>query len=212
MAESADSPYPSGADRLWVAARHGDAQAWRNLVELYSPRLYALAMRLTADHELAEEITQATFVKLLENMNRYREQGCFEPWLFRIAINLLRDQIRQRTRQPTQYPATDPFEESANPFDPPQRESDPFYQLSRQEDLQRLQEAVKRLSPAEQEVLYLRHTVGLSFAQIAQTLQEPLGTVLARTHRALAKLRKILMDPAAQPGSTKALPFQEPAP
>ena len=52
--------------------------------------------------------------------------------------------------------------------------------------------AVEQLSESDREIVYLRHTAGLTFAQIAETLEQPIGTVLARGHRALAKLRKLL--------------------
>ncbi len=65
-------------------------------MELYSGRLYALLVRQCGDGELAEEITQATFVKVVTQIGRYREQGKFEPWLFRIAMNQLRDEMRRR--------------------------------------------------------------------------------------------------------------------
>lgn len=69
---------------------------------------------------------------------------------------------------------------------------DPAARADRAELLLRLQNAVEELSEPERSVLHLRHTAGLSFAEIAQTLGEPLGTVLARSHRAVAKLRKRL--------------------
>ena len=70
----------------------------------------------------------------------------------------------------------------------------PMERASRSEQVDRLRDAVSQLSDADQQILYLRHTAGLSFAQIAETLDEPLGTVLARGHRALGKLRKLLTE------------------
>jgi RNA polymerase sigma-70 factor (ECF subfamily) len=66
--------------------------------------------------------------------------------------------------------------------------------ISRAEQVELLREAIAGLNAADQEILALRHTAGLSFAQIAETLGQPLGTVLARGHRALGKLRKLLED------------------
>lgn len=68
----------------------------------------------------------------------------------------------------------------------------PLDQMARKEQVERLRLAVASMSEADRAVLTLRHTVGLSFAEIAKTLGEPLGTVLARGHRALAKLKKTL--------------------
>jgi RNA polymerase sigma factor (sigma-70 family) len=70
--------------------------------------------------------------------------------------------------------------------------ADPLEQVSRTEQIQQLRHAVGQLSQADQQILHLRHTAGLTFKQIAETLEQPLGTVLARGHRALAKLKDLI--------------------
>lgn len=178
-------------------AADGDPQAWRSLVDSFSPRVYALLLRQCGDRELAEELTQQTFVKLVSQLTRqrYNEQGKFAPWLFRIAMNGLRDEMRRRRRQarPTDFTAGDDADGSdriAEPANP--KAQDPFEGASRSEQIELLRRAVAHLSEADQQILHLRHTAGLSYVQIAETLNEPLGTVLARGHRALGKLRQTL--------------------
>ncbi|MEX2672423.1 MAG: sigma-70 family RNA polymerase sigma factor [Phycisphaeraceae bacterium] len=171
------------------AAARGDGQAWHDLVHAYTGRVYALLYRQCGSPELAEEITQATFVKIVTELPNYHELGRFEAWLFRIAVNRLRDEQRRQKRQ-------------ARPMDfttlPPQAVNQgegavlPLETMQQQERHDQLNEAVQRLPQADQELLNLRYTAELSFAQIAETLGEPLGTVLARGHRALKKLRRIL--------------------
>jgi RNA polymerase sigma-70 factor, ECF subfamily len=199
-------PEPTLNDTLARAGR-GDQAAWRALVELYSRRVYALLVRQCGDRELAEEITQATFVKLVSELGRYNEQGRFEPWLFRIAMNGLRDEMRRRKRQArTIAPGSEDSETSTGGWQAVEgriveRElggigvggnEQPLEALTRAEQVAMLRRAVAQLPAADQEILTLRHTTGLSFAQIAESLGEPLGTVLARGHRALAKLRKLI--------------------
>ncbi len=70
--------------------------------------------------------------------------------------------------------------------------NDPARQADLSEQIEQLRAAIAQLSPADQEILNLRHTAGLSFGEIAQALDQPLGTVLARGHRALVKLRKLM--------------------
>jgi RNA polymerase sigma factor (sigma-70 family) len=80
-------------------AAAGDDAAWRQLVEQYARRVYALLVSQCHDRELAEELTQVTFVKLFDQLRRkngYQERGRFEPWLFRVAGNHLRDEMRRR--------------------------------------------------------------------------------------------------------------------
>ena len=213
-------------DRLLADAAEGDAGAWRTLVETYSPRVFALVMHQCRNRDLAEEIAQATFVKLVTQIGKktsrdnkepgeqtggkggkesggggYEERGRFEPWLFRIAMNLLRDEMRRRSRQArtmdfgTQSLAGSGQGEQASHERSQRHATDPLEQASASEQIERLKDAIGQLPKADQEVLHLRHTAGLSFLQIAKSLDQPLGTVLARGHRALAKLRKILGDP-----------------
>lgn len=178
-------------DQLLQAAARGDADAWRHLVETYSGRVYGLLYRQCGSSDLAEEITQATFVKVVTELPDYEEQGRFEAWLFRIAINRLRDELRRRKRQAfsVDFDSTPPeaFGEVASGPGP----SDAMH---RREQVQRLRAAIDRLPEADRELLHLRYTAELSFAEIAETLDEPLGTVLARGHRALKKLRDMLAD------------------
>jgi len=181
---------------LLARAGQGDGQAWAALVHAYTPRLFGLIVKQCGDRELAEEITQQTFVKIVTQIESteqdgYQEQGKFESWIFRIAINALRDEMRRRKRQ------AQPSDSIGGDDDPPhaarhQPPPQPIDQLTRAEQIAQLRAAVAQLNEADREILHLRHTAGLSFAQIAQTLQQPLGTVLARAHRALAKLRKLV--------------------
>ncbi len=171
------------------AAAKGDQAAWRRLIESYSGRVFGVIFRQCGDRELAEEITQATFVKVVRKLAGYQEQGRFESWLFRIAINRLRDEMRRRKRQavPTDFAAT-----------PPEAmgwaaESDqPGGRLEAMEQADQLRDAVAKLPEADREILHLRYTAELGYKEIAETLGQPLGTVLARGHRALKKLKAML--------------------
>ncbi|MCE9589773.1 MAG: sigma-70 family RNA polymerase sigma factor [Planctomycetes bacterium] len=191
--------------QVWLAgASRGDAQSWQSLVEAYSPRVYALIVRQTGDPELAEEITQATFVSLVENLKGYDESGRFDPWLFRIAMNRLRDEMRRRKRQArTMDMSADNSQEDSEWAGVQTRVVDltgsraqptPIDGLAHKEQVEKVRAAVAKLNEADREIIMLRHTAGLSFAEIAESLGQPLGTVLARGHRALGKLRKLLQD------------------
>jgi RNA polymerase sigma-70 factor, ECF subfamily len=208
-----ESPAPDlKLNQMLERAADGKPEAWRTLVEAYSGRVFGLLVRQCGDRDLAEEITQATFVQVVSHIGRYREQGKFEPWLFRIAMNKLRDELRRRKRQARSMDMSGGggSGEEASPWsamenmvadqDKPEGQG-PLEQVAKAEQVQLLRRAVADMSEADQRILYLRHTAGLSFAQIAEALDEPLGTVLARGHRALAKLRKLLgADTIGAPG------------
>ena len=184
-------------------AAEGDGSAWEGLVRGFSGRVYGLLLSQCRDPELAEELTQATFVKVVQKVkpgpDGYREQGQFQPWLFRVAMNGLRDEMRRRKRQATPTDFAGPAAAGGSALTPraaPDTRSgapgeDPAEAVARGEELDWLRDAVAGLPEADRTVLHLRHTAQLSFKEIAETLGEPLGTVLARGHRALGKLKKL---------------------
>lgn len=177
------------------AAREGDAAAWRELIDAYSGRVFGLMLRQCRDRELAEELTQATFVQIVEKLGDYDEQGKFEAWLFRIAMNRLRDEMRRRKRHavPTDFDGAPP-DESGRLAGPARDAVSPHAALAQQERIGELMTAINRLNEADQQVIYMRYTADLSFQQIADALEQPLGTVLARGHRALKKLRDLMTE------------------
>ncbi len=167
-------------------AAGGDEAAWRDVVEAYAPRVFGLIRAQCGNAELAEEITQSTFCTIVARIGQYTELGRFESWLFRIAMNRLRDEMRRRKRQ-------------ARPV-----ETEALVGLAgpgvaasggevADDEIQALRGALARLSEADRRIIHLRHYSGLSFARIAEVLGEPVGTVLARQHRALKKLRQHLV-------------------
>ena len=194
-------------------ARAGDAAAWAAIVDGMGPRVMALLTARTRDRELAEELTAAAFGKLVEVLTdpeakaTYRESGRFEAWLFRVAVNKLRDEVRRRRRN---GPAGRGSGGDADPPDPLDRlaaDTPGAPELAEAaEDHAALRAAVETLPDADREVLHLRHTAGLSFPEIAATLAQPLGTVLARAHRAHKKLARLLTPPepaAPEPAATR---------
>lgn len=169
---------PADPAGLVARACAGDDAAWTELIGRYSRRVYALAVASLRSPDTAEEITQSVMVTIAEKLTSgaYAEQGRFEPWLFRITMNRVRDEIRRLRRRPA-------------PLDPLTQAPDE-HDLS--DDLRALRRALPDLPPADREILSLRHHAQLSFPDIAQTLGQPLGTVLARHHRALKKLRTLI--------------------
>lgn len=202
-ADGASSDAPSVTVLLEYAAK-GDQDAWKQLVGLYARRVYALARsRLCAGapskaagragelgagggDDLAEEITQSVFVTVAMKLGSagYNEQGRFEAWLFRIAMNRIRDEARRRKRQAI---PTDPESLHTIKSDHAQRPPDDRPAL-----LLALRNAMEELTDDDREIIELRHHAGMSFKDIAEMLQEPLGTLLARHHRALRKLKDLI--------------------
>jgi RNA polymerase sigma-70 factor (ECF subfamily) len=214
--------------RLLTAAGKGDEAAWRVIVELYARRVYALArsrlggrggsgIRSSAKsrsgrgtgslgafdqgHDAAEEVTQSVFVTVAAKLGtgEYSEQGRFESWLFRVAMNRIRDEVRRARRhaEPTDPEAFSGVSQTNLPG------SNAGNPTTSGDSIHVLRSAMERLTDADREVVELRHHAGLSFKQMADLLNEPLGTLLARHHRALRKLKELITasDPSlAQTG------------
>lgn len=171
------------------AAMDGSASAWEHLVKMYARRIYAAAVSRLGDRDAAEEVAQSVMVTVFEHISsgRYVERGQFESWLFRIAMNRVRDAARRRTRDRGRTLRL-------------ARESDTTPDNGAAgDDLGRVREAIAGLPEADREIISLRHHGGLSFASIAELVGEPLGTVLARHHRALKKLRETLVARGSMP-------------
>lgn len=159
----------------------GDQKAFRLLYERYAPQVYGFLLGYLRDPGLAEDMTQETFVRVWQALPRYREQGQFRAWLFRIARRLAIDAERHRKARPTV------------PLLAPQRDAqaeDPAHLLEHQQAVDELMEALGRLKPSYREVLVLRFLLDLSVAETAKVLGRSTGAVRVLQHRALRALRK----------------------
>ncbi|MBL4697342.1 MAG: RNA polymerase sigma factor [Phycisphaerales bacterium] len=179
---------PEELSNIVALAADGDESAWEQLVGLYSRRVFAMARSRLHDEELAEEITQSVFVTIATKLNSsgYTEQNRFEPWLFRITMNRVRDYCRKRARHAK---PTDP-EHFAGVRGKP--DADVHEADNARKQLESLRSAMEQLSDSDREIIELRHHGQLSFKQIAEMSGDPIGTLLARHHRALKKLRSII--------------------
>ena len=180
-----DPEFPDDIAEFLRRASTGDQEAWRSIVHCYGPRVFGLLRVQCGDPELAEELTQSTFCTVASKISDgYQESGRFEAWLFRIAMNRLRDEMRRRKRhaRPTSSEVMALLDDASAPEEP----------LFDEADRQALGRALDQLSAKERQIIDLRHVGGMSFRQIEALLEEPVGTLLARHHRALRKLRSLI--------------------
>ncbi len=187
MTTRGEASAPDAGDDLGALvarASRGDERAWEELVGLYARRVYALAQSRLRRPDLAEEVTQSVFVTVAIKLREqgYAEQGRFEAWLFRVTMNRVRDTARRLKRHAT---TLGPGVMQGLPGRQAAAGADP-------DDLDALRRALGSLGEADREVIELRHHGRMGFKEIAELLGEPLGTVLARHHRALRKLRGVL--------------------
>ncbi len=138
--------------------------------------VYGYLRGMTRDAHAAEDLLQETFLTLLRD-GAPHGRGVLRPWLFKVAHNLAVDEMRKSVR-------------SGSPLPDNMREpgAGPAQAAQRSEAVEQVREAIRTLPAAQREVLLLRFASGLKFREIADVTETPLGTVLARTRCALAKL------------------------
>lgn len=177
--------------QLVAAFRGGDAEALGRLMERHKGPLYGYLLRLTGRADAADDLFQEVFLKLVRNPGSYSEKEKFAAWLFTVARNAAMDRFRRegaRGEVPLEGDGEKPgpADFTASP------EPGPAASAENSELAAQIERALSALSPDQREVFYLRHYSGLSFKEIAEMLELPIGTVLARMSRAGEKLRKIL--------------------
>jgi len=176
-------------------ARRGDRSALTALIRVASPGIYRFALRMTRSEEEARDVTQETFLRMMRNLERYDPAYNFNTWLYRIARNLCIDRARHRSRWRMAFHAPAEEEEEGDPMAvlPDQRNSQLEGLLSR-EMQERIERCLHQIKPNYREVLVLFHFEELSYQEIAQVLQIPIGTVMNRIFRARQQLREALGD------------------
>jgi RNA polymerase sigma-70 factor (ECF subfamily) len=178
-------------EQLLENYRHGDTEAFRLLIGKYQDDLLRFLVRLTGDRQAAEDIFQETFLQVHISADTFDPTRRFKPWLFTIAANKARDLLRKRVRRQEvdlSAPVGRGDEDGGHTFVdlmqvnvPPPEEG-----LQSEERDRQVQRAIDRMPQALKEILLLAYFQRLSYAQIADELQIPLGTVKSRLHSAVA--------------------------
>ncbi len=177
-------------------AQQGRESAFRELVRRYERPVFSLVFRMVRDRETAEELAQETFIKVLNNIDRYQPQFKFSSWLFKIANNIAIDHLRKRqivtiSMDGSPHAAT-AAEAEATSFDVAIRQESALEEMEAKELGSEIEKAIARLRPEYRSCIMLRHVEGRSYEEIAATLDLPLGTVKTYIHRARIELRDAL--------------------
>ncbi len=173
-------------------ARQGDGAGWAELVGQHQQAVFRLAYLLVGDADAAEDVAQEAFIRAYQALDRFDVNRPLRPWLLRITANLARNQRRSVGRYFAAIQRLIRAEPEAA-FAPIQPTLDRGQAgLVERERAHTLWQAVRRLGPAEQEIIYLRYFLEMSEAETAAALAIAPGTVKSRTHRALARLRAVV--------------------
>ena len=176
-----------------AAARSGGEEAYRQLLAGYGPRLYGYFYRATRSHHDAEDLLGEVMLRLVRRLGDYDDRGRFEPWLFCVAANLVRDRIRRARANPTPMSleaGSDAGMALVESLSGPDVAVDG--DVLADEVSEELSSALARLDERSRQMVLLRHFGEMSFKEIAEVFECPVGTVLAKVHRALKSLRAVL--------------------
>jgi RNA polymerase sigma-70 factor (ECF subfamily) len=178
-----------------AAARDGDAEAFRNLVERHSRSVFRLAYRLTGSEPDAEDVVQETFFRVHRQLDRFEQHSSFSTWLYRITVNCAYDLMRKRRRHDDRHESIDAGPDGPPPL--PAAGAAPDRQVFNFEMRKMIVNALDSLSHMERAAVILRHYEGLSIGEIGQILG--LGTSAAKhsVFRAVRKMRRELQPLAS---------------
>jgi RNA polymerase sigma-70 factor, ECF subfamily len=179
-------------------AQQGRETAFRELIRRYERPVFSLIYRMVRDRELAEDLAQDTFIKVLNHIDRYRPEFKLSSWLFKIANNVAIDHLRRRQLDTISMDGS-PHAQSADAieatsFDVVVDQESALDELEAREMGAAIERAIASLRPEYRSCIMLRHVEGRSYEEIAATLDLPLGTVKTYIHRARHELREALDD------------------
>jgi len=193
--QSSSSGKPEGLkeirdEDLIVLVQQGHRRAFDEIVARYKGRLYSFILRMVKDPTLAEELCQETLIRIYMHADKYREIAKFSTWVFTIATNLVRNKMRQKSRQPRFLSLNPAPDEDEAPVDPADPKADPSRAVEGEELADLINEATARIPEKYRVPFLLREVEQLSYEEIQQVTGLKLGTVRSRINRARNRFRQ----------------------
>jgi RNA polymerase sigma-70 factor (ECF subfamily) len=179
--------------------QEGDTTRFYDLYQAHCRRIFSLCFRMIRDRELAEDLTQETFLIVFRRIGTFRGESAFSTWLHRLAVNVVFMHLRQQKSRITEVPY-----EEINPEDqsPMETRGEIDRVLSSADNRIVLERAIDQLPPGYRLVFVLHDIEGYEHREIAELLGCSLGNTKSQLHKARLKLRRLLLQPQA----TRTLP------
>lgn len=170
----------------------GDPSPFEELVRRYEDRLYRYVYRLVGDASEAEDLFQQAFLRAFRKRHLFRRESRFSTWIYTIATNCCRDELRRRGRHNVE--SEEDLDRAIQDSPLPARISGPDRQAQSREVAARVKDALDQLPEVQRTLVVLSHFEGMDYQSIADVLGCSMGTVKSGVHRAKQNLRNILSD------------------
>jgi len=170
----------------------GDREAFEQIVARYKDQLLNFAYRFLGSRQEAEDVVQDTFLRVYRNRKAYRRVARFSTWIYTIAGNLAKTELRKRKRRKLFSISDLGFEEKDYEISDLTYNPEDDVEGTLKEEI--IQKEIERLPPKFREVIILRDVQGLSYEEIALILRIPIGTVKSRVNRARLRLQRRLKE------------------
>jgi RNA polymerase sigma-70 factor (ECF subfamily) len=179
--------------------REGDQRAFKLLVERYERKVFAVAYGMLKDKEESRDVAQESFIKVYKYLDHFKGDSSFYTWLYRITVNICIDVLRKRNAlkgEQVEFDETvemDSAEANIGALGS-QLGTNPQRSILRKELAAKIDEALQAVPEKHRAILLLREVEGMSYDDLARTLEIPKGTVMSRLFHARAKVQKILSE------------------
>ena len=174
-------------EQLMSLFQGGDENAYIELVNRYKDKLINFIFNYLGDLESSEDVVQETMIKLYQKKHYYREIAKFSTWLYTIAKNLANTELRKRKRKNTTLLSQ--FSKDDKTYDLPSNDPEPGQEIQTDIVNKIIRDAVDQLSEKFKIVIVLRDIQGLSYEDISEIINVPIGTVKSRINRARLQLQ-----------------------
>jgi len=179
-------------EELMRRCREGDMSAFELIVLRYKDAIFNFIYHFVADYHRAQDISQETFLRVLRNVERYKSRNSFKTWLYKIAVNLCKNELRDRNRRKTL--SLDDLGMDIDGRGIIYNAPTPDEAYERDEVRRLVKDAVRSLPTDQRTAIIMREYQDLSYEEIASALDCSLGAVKSKIHRARQNLKKILVE------------------
>ncbi len=181
--------------KLIKRIKHGDMEAFSQLVAIYEKKAFNFAYRMLHDYGEAEDATQEAFLKVFDKIDTFNGKSSFSTWFFTVLNNLCLDMLRKRSRSAGAVSLNQTTtEDDEYELQVEDNSPGPYEQLQKKNAKEVLEQALTLISDEHRAVIVMREINEMEYEEIAQILGVSLGTVKSRISRARLALRKILEE------------------